>query len=117
MIVSGVMEYFDNIWNLVDIGCYSLFVFYCLTKMSESPNVNERSPNTLHLAIISTIFIQIRFISQLNVFDRTRNLVRMTIEVFKDMISFLSILCVAVIGASLIFFLIRRDAKTEYMYG
>lgn len=51
---------------------------------------------------------------QLTVVDATRNLIRLIIEVVKDMTSFIIILFLSCMGASLIFYMIRKYGKSPY---
>jgi hypothetical protein len=105
MLADG-KSYFTDMWNLLDISrIFSIFL-YCI----EVYVWNNEEYNKYLLCVI-IILSWGRFISVFRIFSSTRYLIRIIIEVIKDMIPFMFILSTGTLAISLLFYEIEGNKK------
>lgn len=95
---SHIKDYFKSAWNVLDIlfFCISIaFVFLCW-------NFDVRHPGWAVGRMIVVIVMWVRALTWLKIFRPVRYLITMTLQVFKDMVSYLVILAVSVFGLTFI---------------
>ena len=93
---SATLSYFKDKWNYVDIIAQAFSIIICSVCFGTPPS--ELSVAKSYLKVICVILMGFRSITWLRVFQSTRYLITMVLEVFIDVIPFLVIL----ISASLL---------------
>ena len=104
---EGIISYFGSIWNYLDLSIHCL-VFSTLVIIWSG--VEQNSKNWLFSFMLA--FTYFRWISYFRVFKQTRKLMRMIIQIIKDMRGFSSLLAFIIFGLSLIFY--QFDRETSY---
>lgn len=112
--------YKSNFWNIFDLAkivlTFSFIVIHfilikkikvkseSLTQENEDPNVKSSSFNYLsaYCYALLTLVVWIRIISFLRLFSPTRSLIRLVIEVVKDMTSFFVVMILSLLGLSIL---------------
>lgn len=103
-------QYFSEMWNYFDLGSFVLFEVYLIADVFDIEAITGSNLNYWFL-LVSAFFIQIRTISMLRAIDNTRRLIRLIVEVIKDMTSFLLVLFIAIFSMAAIFLVIRKFIK------
>ena len=93
-------QYFTKFWNLLDLTSFLLTILYCVNFMffDKDSEVEAQTFLSLNADIRKIIYILIlcvvwvRGISFLRIFEKTRYLIHLIIEVVKDMGAFLLIM-------------------------
>ena len=107
------MSYLEDLWNGLDLAHLLLSIAFLIARIADNDNELAR-------AWISTFIIvlgYLRWISLLKIFKPTRNLIQVVITIIKDMISFIIVIALIIIGFSVIFLVFNReDEYGAYLY-
>ena len=106
-ISEGIIEYLSSIWNYVDISCHLLTASTIIVIWT---GVDDTHKQWLFSFILA--FTYTRWISYFRVFNQTRRLIRMIVQILKDTRGFASLLFFILVGLSLIF--LQFDRNTAY---
>ena len=100
-------NYIRDLWNCLDISriIVNYAYIYCILSAYSGHS------NQVLLSVL-TALTWTRAIAYFRIFDRTRYLIRMLIEIIIDMIPFLFILFMATIAFSLIFYIVNTEDKS-----
>ena len=99
-VVSDIASYFFNFWNVFDL--FRILLLYTYASLTIKQNSNQQVEDIL--LVILTLALWSRFTGYLRIFDGIRYLNYVIIEVIKDMQSFLLILFLSNIGATIAFY-------------
>jgi gas vesicle protein len=112
-LVNLKMDYLTDAWNWLDLAQLFLTAAFLIARIAENDNELAR-------AWISTFIIvlgYLRWISLLKIFGPTRNLIQVVVTVVKDMVSFITIIALIIVGFSVIFLVFNREAGYgDYLY-
>jgi len=112
-LVNLKMAYLENVWNWFDLAHLLLTAAFLIARIADNENELAR-------AWISTFIIvlgYLRWISLLKIFKPTRNLIQVVITIVKDMISFIIVIALIIVGFSVIFLVFNREAGYgDYLY-
>ncbi len=112
-LVNLKTDYLMNAWNLLDLAHLFLTAAFLIARIADNDNELAR-------AWISTFIIvlgYLRWISLLKIFKPTRNLIQVVMTVVKDMVSFITIIVLIIVGFSVIFLVFNREAGYgDYLY-
>mmetsp|Transcript_39910 Transcript_39910/g.38461 ORF Transcript_39910/g.38461 Transcript_39910/m.38461 type:complete len:229 (-) Transcript_39910:558-1244(-) len=104
--VQNIQAYLTSFWNLFDLlRFFFIVIFACVALTIEEPEGDreERDDEYYYYILAILNFIAwIRLLSYLRLFRQTRALIRLVVEVCKDMIAFLIVLFCAIITFSII---------------
>lgn len=104
--LADLKSYFTDMWNILDIArIFSIFV-YCIEVF-----VWDNDEYNKYLWCIIIILSWGRFISVFRIFSSTRYLIRIIIEVIKDMIPFMFILSTGTFAIGLLFYEIEGNNR------
>ena len=106
--ISEKSHYLQDIWNWLDI----LLISNVITISALFWGQGNASALSFFVSTASILFYT-KILLSLRVIDQMRNLIRMIIEVIKDMISFLIIITVYIVAFSIIFFQDRRAVNDK----
>ena len=93
-IISERLHYFQDVWNVVDIAGYVLFFLHTIFYMLDF--VTRGSTSFRWLLSVAVLFLWFRAIGDMRAFSNTRYIVRLVVEVLKDMISFAILLAILI---------------------
>ena len=102
-------DYFSSPWNLSDLININL----CLMVMSfDIIDISKEVQRPL--SSITVILLWIKLFYFLRIYDSTTRLIRMIIEIFKDMQNFLIVLFIGIFGFSAGFYILSEgDVNSE----
>jgi hypothetical protein len=103
------LEYFTSFWNVFDFIRLILLATCLLTWIRENERALMSHEFQLYLLATVILFSWFRALSYLRMFQTTRVLIKLIVEVAKDMISFIVVLIIAVIGFSITFLVLNED--------
>ena len=99
LVGQGMKTYFESYWNCMDLLVQSFSFCIAVVCMSVQ-NTDSKVMAWLRIFAISLIYL--RAITWFRVFKRTRYLITMMIQVFRDMVSFLAIFLACIVGFSIV---------------
>ena len=105
---AGGMDYFQDIWNYVDLVRSSLFFIYAIMVWLGAFTVKE---DFLALIILVT---WVRGVTYFRIFGPIRYLINLLFEVFIDIPSFLLIYFYTILAFSFMFFAMNTDPTQDY---
>mmetsp|Transcript_22437 Transcript_22437/g.19368 ORF Transcript_22437/g.19368 Transcript_22437/m.19368 type:complete len:258 (-) Transcript_22437:344-1117(-) len=108
MIWAGPKVYFSDIYNYVDMSSTFLLLASLISTWAE---VDELAGNWVFT--ITILLNYTKWIGYARVFDQTRRLIRIIVEIVSDMRSFIFMLLFIIFGFSIIFFQFD-DASEDY---
>jgi len=101
---TPVKIYFTQVWNLVDLTFNVILLCNIIFLWTDALRITRQ-----WFMSLSLFFGYIKWISFFRVFDSTRKLIRMIIEIFKGIKSFLFIMVFLIFGFALIFYLFNYE--------
>lgn len=100
--------YFTDIWNYVDLARSTACFLYCILIWVDFDDKFSKQ------VLVSLIFLSmVRGISYFRLFDKTRYMVNLLSEVFKDMISFLILLSYSTYSFAIIYFIMVNNLLND----
>lgn len=96
---AGVLSHLQDAWNWLDIIRIVLVYIFCVTELSGIEIGYDIIVGSI------TLISWIRFVAYFRIFDRTRYLIRMIIEIGKDMVPFFFILAVATFAQAILYYI------------
>lgn len=100
--------YFTDIWNYIDLARSTACFLYCILIWV------DYSDKFCKQVLVSLIFLSmIRGISYFRLFDKTRYMVNLLSEVFKDMVSFLILLSYSTYSFAIIYFIMVNNLLND----
>jgi len=104
----GIKRYYTSLWNTIDL----LFCITLLGTMIARIAGLEEGLTRAWLYTVILILGYVKWIIHFRIFGATRKLIRIVIEIIKDMVSFIAILIFIIFALSLI--LLEFDRETEF---
>jgi hypothetical protein len=90
---TNLSDYLSNFWNMTDLISYSFCLMSVIFEMLDFPKFITRP-----IVATSVIILWIKLFYFLRVYDSTSQLIRMIIEIVKDMKYFMFVLLIGIIG-------------------
>jgi hypothetical protein len=90
---TNLSDYLSNFWNMTDLISYSFCLMSVIFEMLDFPKFITRP-----IVATSVIILWIKLFYFLRVYDSTSQLIRMIIEIIKDMKYFMFVLLIGIIG-------------------
>ncbi|CDW74847.1 wd-40 repeat protein [Stylonychia lemnae] len=113
-LILNYRSYFGEIWNVLDIGRVILIVWYCLTALVNISNDKSAvdKENRIVLGVLN-LLVFLRILSYFRLNQSSRVLIRLIIEVCRDMVSFTLLLFLSIVGFAITFNIIQSNDSDE----
>jgi hypothetical protein len=122
--VLFVMTGSFDIWNIIDLFRVLLIIIYCVIMFILMPDITDsivdgQVVSYVYPDYLTDIFALfnfltwIRFISYLRLFKKTRALIRLLLEVIKDMMAFGIVLTAAIFAFATTFNILNPESNLE----
>jgi hypothetical protein len=115
-IYMNKLSYLQDFWNVFDFARGALIIVYCIRKLGEGEEIQDVDHSKINDYLLATLTILswFRGISYLRLFKQTRSLIRLIIEVIKDMKAFSIVLLFALSGFTLTYYSLSGN---HYFFG
>jgi heme/copper-type cytochrome/quinol oxidase subunit 4 len=100
-------EYLNDTWNLIDFSKVVFTNVYLIMALADA--IDEDDVNTRLILALAVFLAWIRLIGFLRLIPKTRTLIKMIIEITKDMIPFLAILLLFIFALTISMMALRQD--------
>lgn len=97
--LSGLKSYFTDVWNMLDASRIIILYTHAAVSLANANRVAEDV-----LLMLLTLVMWTRLVGYLRIFDGTRYLIHMIIEVIKDLGPFLILFFMSTLGATFTFY-------------
>jgi hypothetical protein len=98
-------SYLTDFWNLIDLGRCILLFYYAIAKINFIYSHDGYNPSEItqpeyydYILAVLTFLVWFRVLSLLRLFETTRALIRLILEVCNDMLAFTIVLSIAILG-------------------
>ena len=99
--IDKKIKWFYDYWNWLDICSWSLNIAFVVCDLADVSPFKFRS-----LGAAAILLIWTKLFYYLRLFSPTSNMIRMIIEVCKDMASFAFVLAIAMVGFGNVFYIL-----------
>ncbi|CDW74119.1 wd-40 repeat protein [Stylonychia lemnae] len=112
--IMNYRAYVGEIWNLLDIGRVALITWYCFTALKNLSDDRHALDNNNKIVLGGlNILVFLRILPYFRLNQNSRVLIRLIIEVCKDMLSFTLLLILCVLGFAITFNIIESEHGDE----
>jgi len=109
LVSAGIKIYATDVWNYVDVTGNILLLATIIADWCDADKLSKQWLMTI------TLFLgYAKWVSFFRIIDQTRKLIRIIIEIVKDIRSFIALLFAAIMGYSLIFYQFDDEVEISY---